>query len=185
MTIYFENDLQAGKLIGLMNFGTGIDGTKTITTATETYIQVYVSHADTAGMITANTGQLIQDQTGDFSRFSYAALAPTNAAYAKVSFNWTNPNSEAGEGADPSPDLDDYIWIDSAMLEQTAAVGDYFDGNGGFSATADIFWEGTANASRSHYYKNYTAASHRLQQDLVNYLMDGTTYTFLVAQPNT
>jgi hypothetical protein len=173
LTINFVNDLEVGNTIYLINFGTGIDGVHSIVTATSSYVQVYVSHVDVN--TTTATNQLIQNQTSDFSRFSFSALSPANAAYAKVSFNWTNPTNGTGTAKN--------LWIDSAMFEQAGAASDYFDGSGGFSAPADIFWEGATNASRSHYYKNYTSASHRLKTDLVNYLMNGTTYKFLVAQP--
>jgi len=174
MTIYFENDLAAGMSVSLINFVSGINGNYSIVSTTVDYITVYVSHADLP-LTTGTNGELIQNKTGDFSRFSYSQQAPNNAAYAKAALVWSNPTT----GTSPANNL----WVDSVLFEQASVMSDYFDGSGGFSSPSDLFWEGTVAASRSHYYRNYTSSYGRLKLDLPNYVMNGTTFRLLIAQP--
>lgn len=74
------------------------------------------------------------------------------------------------------------FWVDSILLEESASVGNFFDGG---TATADYQWEsgGTANASRSYYYSNFTNKVNRLNTALPNVLPIGSSYNLLFAQP--
>lgn len=110
-----------------------------------------------------------------WQRISSSAVAPANAAYANVSFIWTN-----GEA-------NDQIAVDDALFENSPFSLQYFDGNQGFGSTAELFWEGQVpNNSRSHYYKNYVAVSERLAAGALDeWVTYGSTYALYLAQPKT
>lgn len=75
-------------------------------------------------------------------------------------------------------------WVDSLLVEETDTYNGYFDG--GF-ASADYKWEanGTANACRSYYYKNYTDKFLNLNNMLASVLPVGEYYNLKFAQPIT
>lgn len=110
-----------------------------------------------------------------WQRITSSAIAPENAAYANVSFIWTN-------GA-----ANDQIAVDDALFENSPFALKYFDGNQGFGSTAELFWEGAVpNNARSHYYKNYVAISDRLAKGALDeWLTYGSTYALYLAQPKT
>ena len=110
-----------------------------------------------------------------WQRISSSAIAPENAAYANVSFIWTN-------GA-----ANDQIVVDDALFENSPFALQYFDGNQGFGSNAELFWEGQVpNNSRSHYYKNYIAISDRLAKGALDeWLTSGSSYAIYLAQPKT
>ena len=114
----------------------------------------------------------IQDLKLDFNRVYSTAFSPVNATYAKIVFDWTNP--EVGQS----------IWIDSTLFERSSSVGSFFDGSRGFSDTSDVTWESTANSSRAHYYKNRVAVEKRLISTLPRYLPIGTTFNLFFASPD-
>jgi hypothetical protein len=74
------------------------------------------------------------------------------------------------------------FWIDSLMVEEAVDYQGYFDG--GF-ASADYKWEagGSANTSRSYYYKDYNNKFLRLNSALPTVLPVGEYYSLLFAQP--
>jgi len=107
-----------------------------------------------------------------FTRFHVTSTAPTSSAYAVVEIYWPAPTA-AGYG----------ILMDSLLFERSAFTLDYFDGNFGYADSADLVWEGTANQSRSHYYRNRGAIYYRLKDTLPGYLPLGSTFATYYAQP--
>lgn len=76
------------------------------------------------------------------------------------------------------------FWIDSILVEESNTVNPFFDG--GFAAF-DYQWEtgGSANNSRSYYYKDYNNKVNRLNSALSSVLPVGETYTLMFSQPIT
>ena len=75
------------------------------------------------------------------------------------------------------------IYSDAALLEQSSTVNPYFDGSKGYYQTGDLLWEnGTPNAGRSFYYKNYQTVTKRLITVLPDYLPFGAPWALFVAQ---
>lgn len=107
-----------------------------------------------------------------YARFSLTAASPTSAATAVVKLVWPAPTA-SGIG----------LLIDSFMFERAPFAADYFDGNNGYADLGDVVWEGTANGSRSHYYRNRNATETRLIATLPNYLTLGTNFAIYYAQP--
>lgn len=107
-----------------------------------------------------------------FVRSHVTATAPLGAAYAVVDILWPYPTA-AGYG----------IIMDSLMFEKSSFANDYFDGNYGYADSADLVWEGVANQSRSHYYRNRGAIYYRLKATLPDYLPTGATFATYYAQP--
>jgi hypothetical protein len=122
----------------------------------------------TGGIATPTVG------VADWIRPYVTSTAPANAAYASVQVTWDTVSSRT-------------INYDSALFENSAGVGSYFDGAGGTASPADIYWEGgSTNAGRSHLYKNRFAAISRLLTDrLPEQLMPNTPVTLYLAQPST
>ena len=110
--------------------------------------------------------------TGGFQRSHVTATAPIGAAYAVVDILWPYPTA-AGYG----------ILMDSLMFEKSSFANDYFDGNYGYADSADLVWEGVANQSRSHYYRNRGAIYYRLRATLPDFLPTGSTFATYYAQP--
>jgi hypothetical protein len=109
---------------------------------------------------------------GGFNRLYVTATAPLGAAYAVAEVLWPYPTA-AGYG----------ILMDSLMFEKSAFANDYFDGNFGYADSADLVWEGTANQSRSHYYRNRGAIYYRLKATLPDFLPTGSTFATYYSQP--
>lgn len=107
-----------------------------------------------------------------YSRFALTAPSPSSAVSATVSVVWPNP-THSGYA----------LLVDSFLFERAASAADYFDGNFGYADLGDIVWEGTANQSRSHYYRNRHATQTRLLATLPNYLTLGTNFAIYYAQP--
>jgi hypothetical protein len=127
-----------------------------------------------------STGALLSTQQGTaktspffWERLSVTNTAPADAATAVVGVTWTATSALDG------------IYFDAALFEKSAFVNPYFDGSNGVAELADLFWEGTANASRSHYYRNRYAIERRLMAKLPDWLTYGSTFELLLAQPNT
>lgn len=110
----------------------------------------------------------------DWIRPYVTATAPATAAYASVQATWATANART-------------INYDSALFENAAGVGAYFDGNDGPASPSDIYWEsGSTNAARSHLYKNRFAAIDRLLTNrLPEQLVTNTPVTLYLAQPST
>jgi len=76
--------------------------------------------------------------------------------------------------------------FESALFERESFALPFFDGDVGSSESTDFIWEGVADASRSHYYKNYKVFSTRLASEALNdELLLGTTVAVYYAQSNT
>lgn len=104
---------------------------------------------------------------------SATGVAPATAAYAAVKVTFATA-------------IGNTLSLDSALFEKASSVQPEFYGGGGPGQTTDFFWEGTVNASRSHYYKNYAVVSSRLRYGaLDNQLLLGTTVALYYAQPKT
>ena len=126
-----------------------------------------------------SSNTLIYTETGtnnvsesNWSRQFITKTSPATAVTAKVGVTWT-----ATAALDP-------IYLDAALFEKSSFINSYFDGNKGVAELADLFWEGTPNASRSHYYKNRFSVQSRLIKNLPNWLNYGTTFELFLAQPN-
>jgi hypothetical protein len=109
--------------------------------------------------------------TTDWVRPSVTATAPANTSYAVATIFWT-----------PSATTVSLV-LDEALFEESPFVNSYFDGNTGVASLSNLFWEGTANASKSHYYRNRATTEGRLLEDLPNQLTAGTTFQLFFAQP--
>lgn len=72
------------------------------------------------------------------------------------------------------------FWIDCVQVTEGTNPQPYFDGS--FSS-ADYQWEGIANKSRSHYYKDLTNKMSRVNQIVKAYSPVGSNYQILYAQP--
>lgn len=70
----------------------------------------------------------------------------------------------------------------AVMLTQGGSDIAYFDGDIA-SSTADYMWEGVANGSRSHFYRQRTMRSYRFRELLPRFIVGGQTATLLFAQP--
>jgi hypothetical protein len=142
-----------------------------------TTITPYVSWYDVTNTLLSTVQGTPLIATATFVRPSVTATAPNNAVTAKVGVKWTATGvGSAGNG--------NQIVVDSALFEKSAFVNSFFDGNSGVAQLSDLFWEGTPNASRSHYYKNRFAVQSRLISKLPNWINYGSTFELLFAQPS-
>jgi hypothetical protein len=112
-----------------------------------------------------------------FVRPFVSEVSPTNAVTATVGITWT----ATGIGGELTGNE---ITVDAALFEKSAFVNSYFDGNNGVAQLSDLFWQGTANDSRSHYYKNRFAVQSRLISKLPDWINYGSTFELLFAQPS-
>jgi len=99
------------------------------------------------------------------------AVAPENAASAKVTLTWTPSSTGAA------------LLVDEALFEKVAGLTAFFDGSTGVEDASWLMWEGTANASRSHFYRNFTSVNNRLQKTIVDYVPVGSSFALYYAQP--
>lgn len=151
----------------------GVDGTYTVTSVNSTTFQVTSAGSNIPTLLKSTFGLtssdwLVQDLKLDFVVESETQLAPSNAEYVKPYFQWTNPS------------VGEKIWVDSFMLEKSTTLKEYFDGSTGVSEADDLIWEGTANQSRSYYYKNRNAVEKRLIREIPNYLFPFQWYATYV-----
>jgi hypothetical protein len=147
------------------------------TTITDTATAAIEWYNTSNSLISTTTGTAVPLTTylnaTNWDVVSVTGTAPATAAKAvvKVTFATTNANVLA---------------MDSALFERASYVETFFDGSEGPGQTTDFMWEGTANASRSHYYKNYAVVSSRLRYGaLDDYLLLGTPLALYYAQANT
>lgn len=70
----------------------------------------------------------------------------------------------------------------AAMLVRGPEDTPYFDGTIA-TPTADYMWEGPADGSRSHFYRNRTTRSYRFRKLLPRFIPTARTATLLFAQP--
>ena len=145
---------------------------------TPTAITPYVSWYDvTSTLIDTVQGNPLT-ATETLVRPFVTSTAPSNAVTAKVGVTWTA--TAAG-----TPGTGNQIVVDAALFEKSAFVNSYFDGSNGLAQLSDLFWEGTPNASRSHYYANRFAVQSRLVSTIPNWINLGSTFELFFAQPNT
>jgi hypothetical protein len=147
-----------------------------VPSGTETIVPAIVWYNSSKTVISTSTGSSFTvDGTGTFwDRVFVTATAPADAAYAHVQLAWTAV-------------VGDVVKLDSALFENSSALSPFFTGSYGPANNTDLFWEGgTANAGRSHLYKNRFAIQTRLSDyALENQLNLGTTVAIYLAQPNT
>ena len=101
------------------------------------------------------------------------SIAPSTAAYATVKVTCATASAAT-------------ILLDSALFEHEPFVFPFFSGAGGSAEDSSFMWEGTADASRSHYYKNFAVISNRLANGaLTDQVTLGGTVAVYYAQPKT
>jgi hypothetical protein len=116
--------------------------------------------------------------TGAYGRPFVTSIAPATAATATVGITWT----ATGVGGELTGNE---VSVDAALFEKSAFVNSFFDGNNGLAQLSDLFWEGSTNASRSHYYRNRFSVQSRLVTKLPDWINYGTTFELFFAQPGT
>lgn len=109
------------------------------------HIQLGLANYDTSWMQTADT---------------LSAPMPIGTTWTRVSFVTTIPDNLAGSGflAVSDGDFD----IDMVLLEQTAALNDYFDGSSQTGIAGDFSWQGVTHQSFSFWYNNRYLVGARL-----------------------
>ena len=143
-----------------------------------TPVTAYIKWYDAnSALISTSTGDSLT-ATATYVRPYVTALAPGNAVTAKVGITWTA--TAAG-----SPTNGNQVVVDSALFERSSFLNSYFDGGTGVTELSDLFWEGTANNSRSHYYVNRFAIQSRLVSQIPKWVNYGSTFELFLAQPNT
>jgi hypothetical protein len=147
------------------------------TTVTDTATAAIKWYNASYSLLSTSTGTAVPLTTyatpTAWDRVSVTGTAPATAAYAAVQITFATTSTNV-------------LALDSALFERASYVEPFFDGGGGPGQSTDFMWEGTANASRSHYYKNYAVVSSRLRYGaLDDYLLLGTTLALYYAQPNT
>jgi hypothetical protein len=137
-------------------------------------IKWYTSAATPVLISTSTSNAFTITASGnDWNRPYITAVAPTTAAYAVVSLDWQAANGRT-------------LWLDSALFENSPIVSWYFDGASGYGSFPDYEWQGTANGSRSHYYKNKFAIQDRTSNAMFkDKLPLGSTVAIYLAQPKT
>jgi phage tail-like protein len=143
-----------------------------------TSITPYISWYDSTNTLIKTVDGTALTATASLVRPSVTSTAPSSATSAKVGIKWTA--TAAG-----TPGTGNQIVVDAALFEKSAFVNAYFDGSNGLAQLSDLFWEGTPNASRSHYYKNRFVIQSRLVSKLPDWINYGSTFELLFAQPNT
>jgi hypothetical protein len=115
----------------------------------------------------------VDSASPDWERLEVTATAPTTAHSAAVSVEWAAANTEV-------------LYLDSALFENAPVAFTFFNGSSGFGDNPDYVWEGTANASRSHYYKNrYSIQVRTANATFKDKLPMGTTVAIYLGQPKT
>jgi hypothetical protein len=151
-------------------YSQGSTTSETITLSITWYDSSYTLISTATGS-TLTVTKLITGTSWD--RPYVTATAPSTAAYAIVTATLTTSN-----GSD--------IRFDKALFEQNSFALPFFSGDTGSAASTDLIWEGTAAASRSHYYHNYSVTTSRLLYGaLDDYLLLGTSLSIAYAQPKT
>lgn len=129
-----------------------------------------ISHA----LLSTSTSGAFSVETSSWTRLYKTATAPSTAAYATVSVDFTTTNTHE-------------MLLDLALLENTGSVLEYFDGSNGPAGSYDLMWEGNLiNAARSHYYKNRLTTQTRLVGPVIdNEIVIGSSIATYIAQPAT
>lgn len=122
---------------------------------------------------TNGTATPLTSSTTSWTRPSVTSVAPSTAAYATVRVTVTTTSGNV-------------LLFDEGLFEHQALVLPFFSGSIGPGPSTDFLWEGTVNASRSHYYKNLSNISVRLINGaLDNHLLMGTSLAIKYAQTKT
>lgn len=127
---------------------------------------------DSAGttLLSAVSGTPVATSTSAWTRGYVTAVAPSNAALVSVRVTFKSAAASSVH------------YFDAALFEKGNTLLPYFDASTAGTHPSDYLWEGTAHASRSHYYENRGAKVHRLGTLLLDYVSIGSTFTLLVAQ---
>jgi hypothetical protein len=132
----------------------------------------FISWYDSSNVLISTINGTALISSGGWTRVSVVSSAPTSATTAKVGVKWT------------ATSISNEMYVDAALFEKSSFVNSFFDGSNGVAQKTDLFWEGTANASRSHYYLNRFAVQSRLISTLPNWINVGSTFELLFAQPS-
>jgi phage tail-like protein len=132
----------------------------------------FISWYNSSNTLISTANGTALTSSGGWTRVSVVSTAPATALTAKVGIKWT-ATSTSNE-----------MYADAALFEKSSFVNSFFDGSNGVAQLSDLFWEGTANASRSHYYKNRFAVQSRLISKLPDWINYGSTFELLFAQPS-
>ena len=138
----------------------------------------YVSWYDSTSTLLLTTIGTPVSVGNTFLRPFVTDIAPSTAVTAKVGITWV----ATGAGGELTGNE---ITVDAALFEKSSFVNAYFDGSNGVAQLSDLFWEGTINASRSHYYRNRFSVESRLKAKLPDWITYGSTFELLLAQPGT
>ena len=132
---------------------------------------------NTNTLISTTTGTGVAAAATTWTRVWVTGSSPANVASATVTL------TVAGTA------LSEVTYVDSVLLERGSVLQNYFDGSTGsvdpVSRPNDYLWEGTTNASRSHYYPNLAVRFTRLVQRLPEVIPHGATFVAQYAQPGT
>jgi hypothetical protein len=135
------------------------------------YITWYTSTGATSNTTGSTTS--VTTTSPDWVRLEVTGTAPIDAHSAIVTVDWVAANGEI-------------LYLDSALFENAPVAFTYFDGASGYGDNPDYVWEGSANASRSHYYKNrYSIQVRTANATFKDKLPMGTTVALYLGQPNT
>ena len=122
---------------------------------------------------TSGTTTAVDTASPDWERLIVTGDAPATAHSAAVVVQWAAASGEV-------------IYFDSAVFETSSTADPYFDGASGTGDNPDYVWEGSANSSRSHYYKNRYAVQVRTSNSTFkDKLPLGTTVAIYLGQPKT
>lgn len=165
-------------------------------TATGAYVSVMWTAVNTSVSITGITaaGGVVSyataDTTGLFAGQEITVSGASTTAYngfwtilaVTANTKFTVTSASTGATSTATGLVKDEISVDAALFEKSAFLNSYFDGSNGVAALTDLFWEGTANLSRSHYYKNRFSVQSRLISTIPNWINLGSTFELWFAQ---
>ena len=123
--------------------------------------------------ISTSSGSYSSVSTSGWTRITVTGTAPATATKVGLRVRPGGVVPSAGTKAR----------FDAALLEQAVTVNPYFDGTYGYYQADDLLWEnGTPNAGRSFYYKNYQTVFKRLLNVTGDYVPFGAPWALFVAQ---
>jgi hypothetical protein len=135
------------------------------------YITWYTSTGAATTTIGSTTSVIAASP--NWIRLEVTGTAPTDAYSAVVALDWIAANG-------------DILYLDSALFENAPIAYTFFDGSSGYGDNPDYVWEGSINASRSHYYKNrYSIQVRTANATFKDKLPMGSTVAIYLGQPNT
>jgi len=143
-----------------------------------TPVTAFIKWYDSSNSLISTATGTPQTATTHFVRPFVTDIAPDTAATAVVGITW---HATAAGSANSG----NQVVVDSALFEKSSSVNTYFDGAHGVAELSDVFWEGTTDDSRSHYYKNRFAIESRLIAKIPDWVNSGSAFQLFFAQPNT